>query len=128
MDLCEIGATNCVRNIPNAEVGYKIKQFVQAWEDPGVESDVTTDRDGTPIGFYARAKRQSRITLNGQPCGDVSALPFQFPCAGTIVVANLIDGYDISSGGVYMSSFTLTFGENADAQLAVAALRRPHIA
>lgn len=126
MDACPIGTLDCLVGVPEEESGYEITNFQQSFVDPGIDNP-TTDKDETPIGFYARAKRFSDINITGQVCGDPAALPFQFPCAGTIVVSNLIEGYDITTGGVYMGNLTFTFSKGQQATFTVASKRFPHI-
>lgn len=131
MDACYIGtaADALLRGIRSAEVGYRITEIEHNFDDP---REYNTDTDGTPIGFTAGSKAALELTISGKISGsapDVTALPFEFPCdGGTVAVANLITGYNVASGGVYLQNLRIREADDADATFTATLTRHPNIA
>lgn len=131
MDACYIGtaADAILRGVRNEETGYRITGIDHNFDDP---REYNNDTDGTPIGFTSGSKKALEITINGKISGetpDVTALPFDFPCdGGTVTVANLISGYGIAAGGVYLMNLKITEADDADASFSATLTRHPNIA
>ena len=110
------------------EAGYRITGINHDWQDP---RRYQNDSQGTPIGFHAGYARVLNIEITGRLCGeapvDPAGLPFQFPCQGTVTVANLISGYGITTGGVYLESLQIVEADEEDATFTAQLTRHPHI-
>ena len=125
-DICYVGtATSANRGIATSETDFNITSFRQSWQDPKTYFE---DEDQTKIGFWAGYDKSVSVSVEGEITTSLTAIPVQLACAGTVTCANLISGYGITSGGLYLDDFEVNLSRGAINSFSFNATQHPNIA
>jgi len=118
-------ATSANRGIATSEASFNITSFNQTYND---EKDYFLDEDETPIGFWCGHKKNVTVSVEGEITTSLTAIPVQLAEVGTVTLANLISGYGITTGGLYMDDFSISLQRGAINSFTFNATQYPNIA